>query len=302
MNRFGGKWTEEKITVFIKYVKAYLTIMNKYPQFRLLYFDGFAGSGIINPTSETESSEAEQSIIEFEGLEEEQYEEETEVDKQIQGVAMQVLGITEPRGFDTYYFVEKSPINAARLSALLAGRFPSRDTYVVEGDCNEKLLAMAVYLRKPENNMIRTVAFLDPYGMQLRWESLEALRGLNIDLWILVPTGIGVGRLLRNDGQIEVSWMNRLKEFLGMGADDIMAHFYKKETSNSLFGETSNLRKNSQPTERAAKLYCQRIREAQLFTYVAEPRALKNSINSTMYHFVLCTNNTAALNIANSIK
>lgn len=45
---WGGDWTEEKLVAFSKYVTAYLTIMNKYRDkynWRLIYFDGFAGSG-----------------------------------------------------------------------------------------------------------------------------------------------------------------------------------------------------------------------------------------------------------------
>ena len=45
---WGGDWTEEKLAAFSKYVNAYLTIMNKYRDkynWRLIYFDGFAGSG-----------------------------------------------------------------------------------------------------------------------------------------------------------------------------------------------------------------------------------------------------------------
>ena len=45
---WGGAWTEEKLNAFEKYVNAYLTIMNKYRgqyDWKLIYFDGFAGSG-----------------------------------------------------------------------------------------------------------------------------------------------------------------------------------------------------------------------------------------------------------------
>ena len=47
MNQFGGDWTQQKIKIVVDYAKAYLTIMNKYPQFKTLYFVGFAGSGDI---------------------------------------------------------------------------------------------------------------------------------------------------------------------------------------------------------------------------------------------------------------
>ena len=45
MNEFGGDWTKTKIEILVEYAKAYLQIMSKRTYFKLLYFDGFAGSG-----------------------------------------------------------------------------------------------------------------------------------------------------------------------------------------------------------------------------------------------------------------
>jgi len=45
---WGGVWTQQKLDTFEKYGNAYLTIMNKYrdkSEWKLIYFDGFAGSG-----------------------------------------------------------------------------------------------------------------------------------------------------------------------------------------------------------------------------------------------------------------
>jgi len=47
MKGFGGNWTEKKIEILVEYAKAYLTIMNNNRYWKLLYFDGFAGSGMI---------------------------------------------------------------------------------------------------------------------------------------------------------------------------------------------------------------------------------------------------------------
>lgn len=83
MNSFGGDWTEQKIEIVVDYAKAYLTIMNKYSQFRTLYFDGFAGCGEIFKVDESDAP-----IIE--------------------GTALRVLEIEQPKTFNLYYFVEKS--------------------------------------------------------------------------------------------------------------------------------------------------------------------------------------------------
>jgi len=51
---------------------------------------------------------------------------------------------------------------------------------------------------KWQNN--RAVLFLDPYGMQVNWETIKAIANTEaIDLWYLFPFGIGVNRLLKKD-------------------------------------------------------------------------------------------------------
>jgi three-Cys-motif partner protein len=279
MNEFGGKWTEEKIDIFMKYVNAYLTVMKDKHFFKLLYFDGFAGSGIIDPSDEGDPYDF------------------------IEGVATRVLNIEAPRKFDIYYFVEKSRSNADKLTRLIKEKYPTqKEAWVAVGDCNKKLIDLAGYMRKPENKKIRALAFIDPYGMQLSWSSLLSLQELPVDTWMLVPTGIGVGRLLRNDGRIEPAWMNRLKDFLGMEEEAIIDYFYQRKIDNTIFGLQHSLMKNPQATERIAALYRSRILEAGIFKYVSKPRLLKNSIGMTMYHFIMCTNNSAGLNIADTIR
>ena len=171
MNQFGGNWTEQKISIVLNYTKAYLTIMNKYPQFKCLYFDGFAGSGDINRKRSN-----------------------NEIKK---GTAIQVLEIDKPKHFDIYYFVEKKEQFKKQLESIIKESFPRKKTYVIWGDCNEKLFSMADFLKR--NKSFRVLAFIDPYGMSVNWASLDILKGLGVDLWILVPTGIGVNRLLKKD-------------------------------------------------------------------------------------------------------
>jgi three-Cys-motif partner protein len=64
----------------------------------------------------------------------------------------------------------------------------------------------------------RAVLFLDPYGMQVEWRTIEAIAATKaIDLWLLFPLGIGVNRLLTKSGDIPESWRNRLNLLLGDG-------------------------------------------------------------------------------------
>jgi len=68
-------------------------------------------------------------------------------------------------------------------------------------------------LRKNQN--FKALVFIDPYGMSLNWSLIETLKGLGVDLWILVPTGISVNRLLKNDRDISDAWLEKLKNFWG---------------------------------------------------------------------------------------
>lgn len=267
-NNFGGDWTSQKIEIVTSYTQAYLTVMKNQP-FNLIYFDGFAGSGDI---------EQDENII--------------------QGAALRVLAIDDPKPFDLYYFVELVKKYADNLKAQIKLKFPERKFVVRSEDCNVKIKDMAAYLRKPEQNMTKVLAFIDPKGMQVKWESLEILRGLGIDMWILVPLGMGVTRLLKKDGNISDAWVSKLQLFLGMQESEIRNYFYADELIN-LFGEAVAGQRLDNAIVRAAKLYQERLNT--IFKFVSQPFVMRNSKNSPMYHFYLATNNTTALKIANSV-
>jgi len=273
MNKFGGNWTEQKIEMVVSYAKAYLVIMNKYPQFKTLYFDGFAGSGDID-TSSTEM-------------------------ENLKGASIRVLEIENPKTFDVYYFVEKDEANKTDLGNSIKEKFSNRKVHVVNEDCNNKLQSMASFLKM--NKSYKVLAFIDPYGMAVNWKSIECLKELGIDLWILVPTGLGVNRLLKRNGEISDSWLNKLELFLGINRDEIINHFYKRYSQHDLFSEQPvDLRiKENNAISKIHSLYTQRL--LTVFKYVSEAFVLRNSNNSIMYHFMMATNNTAALKIANDI-
>lgn len=272
MNQFGGNWTEQKIEMVVAYAQAYLTIMNKYPMFKPLYFDGFAGSGDIYKDDEVDLDI-------------------------IKGTAIRILEINEPKSFDTYYFVEKDELNKKELEKTIENSFPDKTTHVVSEDCNKKLISMAMYLKRNKN--YRVLAFIDPYGMSVDWASIEALKGLGIDLWILVPTGMGINRLLKNDGKISDAWIEKLKRFLGLSKDEILNHFYKEAKRLTLFGEETVFEKEKNAIQKAGILYSERLKT--VFAFVSESFVMKNSTNSIMYHFMMATNNATALKIANDV-
>lgn len=272
MNQFGGDWTKNKIEILVEYAKAYLIIMDSRRFYKLLYFDGFAGSGfIVN-------------------------DEKFGVDLTV-GAARRIVEISEPRQFDLYYFVEKDPVNFALLERNTKTAFPGKTIFAICEDCNKKLIDLGNFLRDPKNKNFRTLAYIDPCGMQVEWRSIESLRGLPVDMWILVPTGLGVNRLLTNNGQISDPWLEKLERFLGMTREEIKKYFYR--SSSTLFEEIDHIEKESDAVAKSARLYQARLNE--IFKYVSNGYELKNSTNSIMYHLFLASNNKAAENIGNDI-
>lgn len=275
MNEFGGNWTENKIEILIEYAKAYLTIMKKYAEmynWQLLYFDGFAGSGEI-------IGEDKNSIV---------------------GAAKRILEIDQPRSFDIYYFVEKEKEFAQNLKKSLHETFPNKKNWihVANNDCNEKIESMSSFL-SGKGRKYKSLAYIDPFGMQVNWKSLQTLKRHSVDVWILVPTGIGLNRLLKKDGNISEAWMAKLEMFLGMTKDEILPYFYQESTIYTLFGEERKVTKEQNAIEKAAKLYEERLKN--LFKFVSKPYVLKNKNNSIMFHFFMASDTRVAVNIANSI-
>jgi len=270
-NEFGGSWTETKIEILVKYTKAYLTIMNK-QKFKLIYFDGFAGSGDIMIGNEEEY-------------------------RIIKGAAKEIVGITNPMSFDIYYFVELDKDKRYNLENELHQIRPF-GVHVVNDDCNVKLKALADYLAV--NPRHRALAFLDPFGMNLDWKSVEALEGKGIDVWILSPTGIGAGRGLKKQIQaIPIGWWKKLENFFGVDKEIIKGSFYEEVEETDLFGQRTYLRKITKANTKLFDLYKQKA--LKVFKYTSEPYVIVNRNNSVMYHFFCASNNTAAIKIANSI-
>ncbi len=271
---WGGDWTKKKIEILVEYAQAYLKIMNKYPYWKLLYFDGFAGSGVIISENETDF--------------------EITV-----GAARRILQIEQPRSFNHYYFVEKNKINAELLKKNTKDVFPHKKILIVNEDCNSKLRELAKFLHGIKGKNFKVLAYIDPYGMQLEWNSIVELSGVGVDIWILAPTGMGVNRLLKKNGEISDSWLRRLKIFLGMGEEEIKGYFYKEEKDYTLFGEEVSIKKEEDAIEKAGELYHTRLRT--VFNHVTNPFILKSGQGNIMYHMFLASNNSTAVKIANDI-
>ena len=293
---WGGDWTEEKLNAFSKYVNAYLTILNKYRDkynWKLIYFDGFAGSGTDQHAPEMEDITNNLFLQELE-LSELYVPSDSEVYK---GAAERVLSVQQ-RGFDIYYFIDKNENSTRSLEERLS-KFKSAHTLSFRcGDANDMLQKMSEFMNTSQGRKHKALVLLDPFGMQVSWRSIINFKDTGTDFWILVPTGVIVNRLLDRKG--ELRHIDKLKDFFGLNEQEIRSYFYQYRQEMTLFGETDIIEKVKEPIGKIAQLYLERLKT--VFTYVIpEPLVLFNNMNVPIYHFVFASNNETAVKIAKEI-
>lgn len=200
--KFGGDWTERKLECVRKYLHAYTAIMSK-QSFRFAYIDAFAGTGYREMENDDGTGE-----LMFPDLV------SSEVVNFRDGSARSALEVEPP--FMKYVFIEKDANRYAELEELIK-EFLLRDQFeedmieCMRGEANEYLKNLCQKNWKAH----RALVFLDPFGMQVEWETIKLIAETRaIDLWLLFPIG-AVNRLLKKTGEIRPSIRKKLNLFFG---------------------------------------------------------------------------------------
>ena len=284
---WGGNWTERKLDAFEKYVKAYLTIMNKNRDkfgWELIYFDAFAGSG-----SRESDQKIEENAFLFDITDEEK--------SVYRGAAERVININL-RGFDYYYFIEDDEASKIKLEEKLKPVIIGKKLqvkYCIE-DANDYIIKLSEKMKS--NTKYRSLTMVDPFGMQVNWESLKQLKETKTDLWILIPSGVIINRLL--DGNGELPHIEKLVSFFGLPEAEIKKLFYVKQESRGLFDIENDVKKLPNSIPKIVEVYIRQLKT--IFEFVtSKPLVLLNSHNVPIYHFAFASSNATALKIANSI-
>ncbi|RKU18434.1 hypothetical protein C6500_13010 [Candidatus Poribacteria bacterium] len=268
-HRFGGDWTEQKLECVSKYLHAYTTIMNK-QQFHYAYIDAFAGTGYREMENDEDADE-----LMFPDLV------SSEVVGFHDGSARNALEVEPP--FMKYIFIEKDATRYAELEEL-------RKEVLLKDGFSEDMIEC---LRKDANDYLkdlcrknwkshRALVFLDPYGMQVDWKTIESIAQTQaIDLWILFPLGT-VNRLLKRNGEIRPSLRERLDLFFG--EPDWYDVFYQLAEQISFFDE-EQWQKTGNIFTTIEQYFIERLQG--IFKDVAtNPLPLRNSKNVPLY--LLC--------------
>lgn len=272
--------------VLAKYLRSYTKALQGKPTpenpFRKAFIDAFAGTGYrSSQPGDDDRVGQEQLFSDLAGADSQAL---------LDGSARIALGI-EP-AFDRYIFIERSAERCRQLEQLreefpaLAERIDIR-----RGDANEHIQSLA----EKDWSSHRAVLFLDPYGMQVEWKTIEAVAKTQaIDLWLLFPLGIGVNRLLTKNGQMPLAWRHRLNVLLG--TEDWYEEFYRVEPSPTLFG-TDEERVVKASMETIGRYFIDRL-ETVFAGVVREPGILRNSSNNPLYLFCFAVGNPRGKDIA----
>lgn len=269
MHKFGGRWTDEKLALLDKYMTAFCTALQA--KYHLMYIDGFAGTG--------DRELASSSLPLIDELNDE------EIAWFAKGSAR--VALEQCPGFDRFIFIESNPKHFERLSLLIddypasAGRvsFHQADINQVIGELCDSI----DWVRS------RAIVFVDPYGCQLEWSTLETLASSKAcDVWILFPTA-AVSRMMPRNGNFQSGWKERLNRVFG--TDEWYDKLYKAgDYASDLFGDVAESNRAASEGQIEA-YYEERLRTIFQGGTAGKPRRLYNYKKRHLYSFFFaCAN------------
>lgn len=282
VHQFGGPWTTQKLEVVGEYLNLYTRALRNQP-FSRWYIDAYAGTGTRLP-SRSASEALSADVLPFE---EHDLGDATAL---FDGSARVALKTIPP--FDRFVFIEQEPARCQKLETLRQ-EFPSLSARIriVQADANETLQSLHGW----DNQSNRAVVFLDPYGMDVEWKTIQAIaRTRAIDLWVLIPLGMGLVRLLPHDGEIPAGWARRLDRFLG--TEEWRRDLYEVKQERNLFGEVETTVSRAR-IDRIGRYVNDRLKLE--FTGVAEaPGILRNSQGTPLYLLCFAASNPKGAKVA----
>jgi three-Cys-motif partner protein len=255
--RSWGYWTEGKLDILARYLDRFTTT-TKYKADARIYLDAFAGEGL--GTSRTTKA-------------------------QFEGSARIGLKVSDPP-FDRCYFFELGD-KAAELERELTRDFPGRDVRVVPGDCNATIPEALAELRRDDLGWAPTFAFLDPDGMELRWETIQALAvhkqlrqspsKTKVELWVLFPSGGLLRNLALDDRRLLPGHVAKATSLFG---SDAWTRIYQARKAQQIDGQEAR--------ERYVNLYRWQL-EQDLGYRRAHPIEVKDNRDRPIYHLIFAT-------------
>lgn len=284
-----GPWAQEKLDCLRKYLSAYTTILKNQNRFKgYFYIDAFAGPGLLKIRAQEERNPAQQSLLDMA----EYAVNDDEEASYLAGSPRIALEINHQ--FTDYVFVERDPVRIARLKNLKSEfSLQQARIHIREKDCN-------AYLRELLRDMSgqwsqwRGVVFLDPFGMQVPWDTITDLGATGaIEVLINFPVGMAIQRLLKRSGQFRPKEKAKLDEYFGTDEWFDLLYEYNPDL---LGGQVTKVQESG---DVLVRWYRKRLKEA--FGYVTEAREIQSTTGRPLYYLIFAGPKKVGATIASDV-
>lgn len=279
-----GPWAKEKLDALERYLDFYTKVL-KNQHWRTIYLDAFAGGGQAMIRSAASASSP---LFAQDGDDDLADEEQREL---IDGSPRVALAVANP--FSRYVFIEPDPVRAGELEALKAEYGNTRAIRILPNTATDGIAWMVSQAINKAS--YRGVAFLDPFGAQLEWSSVQQLADTGLfEVVVNFGLNMAIQRMLPNSGVIPEAWRNTLDAYFGTTAwfDQVYCE------PEGLFGGTG-LVKRADYSERLLELYRQRLKDA--FGHVSTPRLIRSTRGMPLYYLLWAGPHPKGLEGANHI-
>jgi three-Cys-motif partner protein len=270
--------TAVSIQAVADYLSRFNTALSK-QSFRRIYIDAFAGSGDF-------AFDAEEMGTLFDSI---------AAKENHAGSAQRALQTTPP--FHEHFFIEMDRRNVESLRDLVSRTSPSEKVDILVGDANSEVIRIC---EKADWSSTRGVIFLDPFGNQVNWSTLEAISRTKLDVWYLFPLS-GVFRNAPHD-QSKLTEDKRASISRIVGTDEWERRFYDAAPSTiDMFDAAGISARRSMNVDGIEAFMTDRLRS--IFPMVEGPRRLLTANKAPLFslYFAMANKSVAAHKIARPI-
>jgi three-Cys-motif partner protein len=280
-----GPWAAEKLEALSRALNYYTTRLKNQSQWQKIYIDAFAGPGLSEVRSKPREDVG-QSLQLFTDQSTDPVEQEVVF---LRGSPRVALDIANP--FDRYVFVDKDPDRVAELEGIRSEYQSRRTIEIHQGDANSILQELLKSISKARH---RAYIFLDPFGLQMTWGTIEAIaRTGAIEVIVNFPLGMALRRMMPNSGNVPAGWQISLDTFFG--SPDWRQHAYEERVD--LLGKRTS--KIADSEDRLLAWYRGRLKD--VFGHVSEAQLVTNMRGGRLYYLIWAGPHEAGLEGANYI-
>ncbi len=232
MNQPIRPWSKDKLELLGKYLRAYTGLMRRQKWLRgCAFVDSFAGAGQFH---------------------------DPETLEYVDGSPLVALRCVP--SFDEYCFIDLSATKIRALEGKLGAAVAAKVAFH-QGDAND-IPVREIASRITYDSYRRGFVFLDPYGLQVHWSTVQALAKTRaLDVFVNFPI-MGINRLIPREARPDVQAFERLRSIF----EDTAWIDGLYTIQGGLFGESASVR-NRLGAEQLAQRYTEDLRG--LFPHVS---------------------------------